>query len=224
MQITDENIQLVKRKYEAIADCLTEKGRRLWAASEAISYGYGGASLVARAMKMSRTTIHQGMKEIREPPRATVGKLRKRGGGRKTIQFKQPDLLKTLDELVEPTAKGSPMSSLRWTSKSVRHLAQALKKQGFEVSPQTVATLLHELEYSLQVNKTSLEKSSHQDRNAQFHYISDTVSKMQKKNSPTISVDTKKKELIGAYKNVGKELCKNGLQYRFRAMIFPTRV
>src|SRR3990172_11540188 len=138
MQITDEIIQLVKRKYEAIADCLTEKGRRLWAASEAISYGYGGASLVAQAMKMSRTTIHQGMKEIREPPRATVGKLRKKGGGRKTIKFKQPDLLKTLDGLVEPTAKGSPMSSLRWTSKSVRHLAQALKNHGFEISPQTV--------------------------------------------------------------------------------------
>ena len=221
MQITDEIIQLVKRKYEAIADCLTEKGRRLWAASEAISYGYGGASLVAQAMKMSRTTIHQGMKEIREPPRATVGKLRKKGGGRKTIKFKQPDLLKTLDGLVEPTAKGSPMSSLRWTSKSVRHLAQALKNQGFEVSPQTVATLLHELEYSLQVNKKSLEKSSHQDRNAQFHYISDTVSKMQKKNIPTISVDTKKKELIGAYKNVGKELCKKGAPVQVQSHDFP---
>jgi len=98
---------------------------------------------------------------------------------------------------------------------------QALKNQGFEVSPQTVATLLHELEYSLQVNKKSLEKSSHQDRNAQFHYISDTVSKMQKKNIPTISVDTKKKELIGAYKNVGKELCKKGAPVQVQSHDFP---
>ncbi len=221
MPITDENIQLVKRKYDAIADCLTEKGRRLWAASEAISHGYGGASLVSKAMKMSRTTIRQGIKEIRDSTGLTKGRLRKKGGGRKAIKVKRPDLLKTLDELVEPTAKGSPMTSLRWTSKSVRNLAQALKKKGFEVCPQTVATLLHELEYSLQVNKKSLEKSSHQDRNAQFQYISDSVCKMQKKNNPTISVDTKKKELIGSYKNNGQELCKKRTPIKVQSHDFP---
>lgn len=221
MKITDENIQIVKRKYDAIADCLTEKGRRLWSASEAISYGYGGASLVSQAVKMSRTTIHQGIKEIRNSTDSPKGRLRKKGGGRKAIKIKQPDLLKTLDELVEPTAKGSPMISLRWTSKSVRNLAQALKKQGFEVCPQTVATLLQELEYSLQANKKSLEKSSHQDRNEQFQYISDSVCRMQQKNNPTISVDTKKKELIGSYKNNGKELCKKGTPTQVQSHDFP---
>lgn len=221
MQITDKNIQIVKRKYDAIFDCLTEKGRRLWAASEAISYGYGGASLVSQATKISRTTIHQGIKEIRDSPDSPKGRLRKTGGGRKAIKTKQPDLLKTLDRLVEPTAKGSPMTSLRWTSKSVRNLAQALKKQGFDVCHQTVAMLLQELEYSLQANKKSLEKGSHQDRNAQFQYISDSVYQMQQKNNPTISVDTKKKELIGSYKNNGKELCKKGTPIQVHSHDFP---
>src|ERR1700733_9574302 len=221
MQITDDTILLVRRKYDAIADCLTEKGRRLWAASEAISLGYGGASLVSKAIVMSRTTIHQGMSEIREPPESTRGRLRKEGGGRKTTKATQPDLLKTLDGLVEPTAKGSPETSLRWTSKSVGNLANALKTQGFSVCPQTVATLVHELDYSLQVNKKSLEKSSHQDRNAQFLYISDSVSKMQHNANPTISVDTKKKEIIGAYKNNGKELCKKGTPTLVQSHDFP---
>src|SRR3989344_180772 len=221
MQIIDKNIQIIKGKYEAIFDCLTEKGRRLWAASEAISYGYGGASLVSQAIKMSRTTIHQGIKEIRDSSNSLKGRLRKPGRGRKAIKTKQPDLLKTLDRLVEPTAKGSPMISLRWTSKSVRNLAQALKKQGFNVCHQTVATLLQELEYSLQANKKSLEKSSHQDRNEQFQYISDSVYQMQKKNNPTISVDTKKKELIGSYKNNGKELCKKGTPIQVQSHDFP---
>src|SRR3989338_6903034 len=184
MQIIDKNIQIIKGKYEAIFDCLTEKGRRLWAASEAISYGYGGTSLVSQAIKMSRTTIHQGIKEIRDSSNSLKGRLRKQGGGRKAIKTKQPDLLKTLDRLVEPTAKGSPMISLRWTSKSVRNLAQALKKQGFNVCHQTVATLLQELEYSLQADK-------------------------------------KKKELIGSYKNNGKELCKKGTPIQVQSHDFP---
>ena len=210
MKISAAHVNLVKRKYDAIADCLTEKGRRLWAASEAISLKYGGVRLVSIATKMSRTTIHQGIKEIQDSSSSTHGRLRKKGGGRKAAKVKQPGLLKALDGLVEPTAKGNPMTPLRWTSKSVRNLAQDLEKQGFKVSRQTVSTLLHELEYSLQVNKKSLEKASHNDRNEQFQYISDSVCKMQKNNSPTISVDTKKKELIGSYKNNGQELCKKG--------------
>ena len=220
MQNTNKNIQIVKRKYNAIVDCLTEKGRRLWAASEAISFGYGGASLVSQAIKMSRTTIHQGIKEIRDSSDYPKGRLRKKGGGRKAIKTKQPNLLKTLDKLVDPTAKGSPMTSLRWTSKSVRNLAQELKKQGFYICHQTVAMLLQELEYSLQANKKSLEKSSHQD-NAQFQYINDSVYQMQQQNNPTISVDTKKKELIGSYKNNGKELCKKRTPIQVQSHDFP---
>lgn len=221
MQNTNEYSLLVKLKYDAIADCLSEKGRRLWAASEAISYGYGGSSLVSKATNISRSTIHLGIKEVRGLSDSTKGRIRKKGGGRKTAKIKQPSLVKCLDGLVEPTAKGSPMSSLRWTSKSCRKLAQALNKQGFDVCPQTVATLLHELEYSLQVNKKSLEKSSHQDRNAQFQYISDSVCEMQKKNNPTISVDTKKKEIIGTYKNNGQELCKKGCPIQVQSHDFP---
>ena len=220
MQNASEHIEIIKRKYAAIIDCLTEKGRRLWAASEALSYGYGGASLVSKATCLSRTTIHQGIKEIQNPSEHG-STIRKAGGGRKTVPEKQPNLLKALDELVEPTAKGSPMVSLRWISKSVRNLAQALKKQGYNACPQTIATLLHELDYSLQSNKKSLEKSSHADRDAQFHYICDSVRSMQTKNNPTISVDTKKKELIGSYKNNGQELCKKGNPIEGQSHDFP---
>jgi hypothetical protein len=122
---------------------------------------------------------------------------------------------------VEPTAKGNPEISLRWTSKSVRNLASTLRSKGFSVCPQTVATLLRELDYSLQVNKKSLEKSAHQDRNTQFQYISDSVSRMQHNANPTISVDTKKKEIIGAYKNNGKELCKKGNPTLVQSHDFP---
>lgn len=160
MRNTSLHIQTITHKYDAIADCLSEKGRRLWAAAEALSYGYGGVSLVSKATKISRTTIHQGIHEIQESSK-TAKRIRGIGGGRKKAKIKQPDLLSALDLLVEPTAKGSPTSSLRWTSKSVRNLSEALEKQGFTACPQTVATLLGELEYSLQVNKKTLEKSSH---------------------------------------------------------------
>ena len=223
MRISDEHLQRIQRKYEAVADCLTEKGRRLWAAAEAISYGHGGSTLVSKAIKISRTTVHQGIKEIREPNTCPKGRQRKKGGGRKSCSANQPKLLKTLDELVEPTAKGSPMTPLRWTSKSVRNLAEALRKKGFKASPQTVSNLLHELGYSLQTNKKTLEKSSHKDRNEQFQYISDSVSKMQQKQCPTISVDTKKKEIIGAYKNNGQELCKKRKPIEVQSHDFPDK-
>ena len=114
MQNSKEVIIIIKVKYDAIIDCLTEKGKRLWAASEALSCGYGGVSLVAAATKLSRTTIHQGIKEIQNPPKYTKGRNRKKGGGRKSVKEHQPDLLQTLDNLVEPTAKGDPMRPLRW--------------------------------------------------------------------------------------------------------------
>lgn len=221
MQNTEDTVKIIKAKYESLLDCLTEKGRRLWAAAEALSYGYGGVSLVSIATELSRTTIHQGIKEIQNPTTSTKGRNRQIGGGRKKTKEKQPDLVKALDDLVEPTAKGNPMSPLRWVSKSLRHLKTELVKQGFALSHQTVTTLLRELEYSLQANKKSLEKSSHQDRNAQFLYINDSVNKMHGKNNPTISVDTKKKELIGNYKNNGQELCKKGMPTKVQGHDFP---
>ena len=215
-----DHCQNIKRKYEAVSPCLNEKGHRLWAAAEALSYDYGGISLVSRATGLSRTTIHQGIKEIQDSS-TSVKTIRKAGGGRKKYSTKQPDLVKALDALVEPTAKGDPMVPLRWTSKSTRNLANDLKAQGYGIGHVTVSTLLHELDYSLQVNKKTLEKSSHTDRDAQFRYINDSVMSMHRKNQPTISVDTKKKEIIGAYKNNGQDLCKKGQPTKVNTHDFP---
>lgn len=220
MPIQATHFQDIKRKYETISPCLNEKGHRLWAAAEALSYDYGGISLVSRATGLSRTTIHQGIKEIQDSL-PTSKTARKSGGGRKKKSTKQPDLIKALDDLVEPTAKGDPMVPLRWTSKSTRNLADDLKAKGYVVGHVTVATLLHELDYSLQVNKKTLEKSSHADRDAQFHYINDSIISMHRRNQPTISVDTKKKEIIGAYKNNGQELCKKGQPIKVNTHDFP---
>jgi DNA-binding transcriptional regulator GbsR (MarR family) len=215
-----DHCQNIKRKYEAVSSCLNEKGYRLWAAAEALSYDYGGISLVSRATGLSRTTIHQGIKEIQDSS-SNVKTVRRAGGGRKKYSTQQPDLVKALDALVEPTAKGDPMVPLRWTSKSTRNLANDLKTQGYGVGHVTVSTLLHELDYSLQVNKKTLEKSSHADRDAQFRYINDSVVAMHKKDQPTISVDTKKKEIIGAYKNNGQDLCKKGQPTKVNTHDFP---
>jgi transposase len=214
-------IQIIRGKYEVLDSCLSEKGRRLWAASEAISLGRGGPSLVSKATKISRTTIHKGIEEIGKGIVSTGSKVRKKGGGRKKLVEKDPELLNALDALVEPTAKGDPENLLRWTSKSVRNLEGALKSQGFQVSYGTVETLLKQLEYSLQANKKSLEKASHEDRNAQFQNINERAKKQHKKNQPVISVDTKKKENIGAYKSIGKELCKKRTPIKVNTHDFP---
>ena len=214
-------IQIIRGKYEVLDSCLSEKGRRLWAASEAISLERGGPSLVSKATKISRTTIHKGIEEIGKGIVSTGSKVRKKGGGRKKLVEKDPELLNALDALVEPTAKGDPENLLRWTSKSVRNLEGALKSQGFQVSYGTVETLLKQLEYSLQANKKSLEKASHEDRNAQFQNINERAKKQHKKNQPVISVDTKKKENIGAYKSIGKELCKKRTPIKVNTHDFP---
>ena len=208
MKNTPKEREVVTRKYEALNDCLTEKGKRLWAAAEALSYGHGGVSLVSQATHLARSTIHRGIKEIQRKKTLQKKGIRKSGGGRKKASQKQDKLLDALDALVEPTSKGDPESPLRWTSKSTRNLANELKKQGYKIGYRTIANLLHELEYSLQSNKKTLEGASHADRDAQFHYISDSVTKLQSDGQPTISVDTKKKENIGNYKNNGQELCK----------------
>lgn len=221
MQTKTNFISITQLKYESLIDCLTEKGRRLWAASEALSYGRGGISLVALATNLSRTTIHQGIKEIRNPPEVAKKRNRRPGGGRKKIQEKQPELVKALDSLIEPVAKGDPMKPLRWVSKSIRNLKGELIKQGFQLSHQTIVHLLEELEYSLQSNRKALEKSSHEDRDAQFQYISNSVSKMLNSSMPVISVDTKKKELVGNYKNNGQEWCKKSTPIKVESHDFP---
>jgi hypothetical protein len=202
--------EIIARKYQALGDCLTEKGKRLWAAAESLSYGHGGILLVSQATNLARSTIHRGVKEIQNENTSQRKGVRKSGGGRKKVSVNQGKLINALDALVEPTSRGDTESSLRWTCKSTRNLANELKRQGYKVGYRTTAGLLHELEYSLQSNRKTLEGASHADRNAQFGYINDSVIKLQRAGQPTISVDTKKKENIGNYKNNGRELCKKG--------------
>jgi transposase len=219
MAVTLNKISVVREKYSAIHDCLNEKGRRLWAAVEAQSYGHGGVSLVCRAIGISNATIHKGLKELKLP---IIGhRVRKNGGGRKREQDRQPGLLEALDKLVDPYSKGSPETPLKWTTKSIRNLTEALKLQGFSLSRTTTGNLLHELGYSLQANKKTLEGSSHQDRDAQFIYINDSVKTMHSVTQPAISVDTKKKENIGNYKNNGREYCPKGTPIKVNGHDFP---
>ncbi len=221
MKVTDELIDIVKKKFTAISDCLTEKGRRLWSAAEALSYGYGGVLLVNKATNISRTTIYQGIKEIKLDSIQSEKGIRAKGGGRKKLKSIQPDLLERLNALVEPTSRGDPESALRWTCKSTRNIANELNTKGYHVSHMTVSTLLQELGYSLQANKKTLEGSRHEDRDAQFNYINTSVLMLQKAGQPTISVDTKKKEMIGEYKNPGKEFEKKSQPVKVNTHDFP---
>lgn len=221
MRATQKNIDTVSRKYEAIKDCLNEKGRRLWAASEALSYGHGGIHLICLATGISNKTIHNGIKEIQEPITASKNKVRQVGGGRTKVTKEQRGLRKTLIALIEPTTKGDPETPLLWTSKSTRNLQDALDEKGFTISHKTVATLLHEYGYSLQANKKTLEKSSHADRDAQFHNINSNIIALHKRGQPTISVDTKKKENLGNFKNNGREWCEKGKPVRVNGHDFP---
>ncbi len=198
---------MLRRKYRAIAPGLTERSRRLWAAAEAAALGHGGIALVERATGISRSTITRGMREVESGAHEALPpeRARRSGGGRKLATEKDTTLLADLEALVEPTTSGDPDSPLRWTSKSVRHLAEELQAMGHEASHRLVATLLHECGYSLQANRKTREGPQHPDRDAQFRYIADQVRRFQKQHQPAISVDTKKKELVGDFKNAGRE-------------------
>lgn len=198
---------MVREKYRLLRSILDERGRRVWAATEARALQRGGISLVAQATGMSRTTLHAGLMELGHPLSESLpeGRVRKPGGGRKPVTFHAPDILKALDELVEPTTRGDPESPLRWTCKSTRRLAQELQRQGYPIADRKVADLLHQMQYSLQGNAKTIEGAQHPDRNAQFEFISKETKAFQRRSQPVISVDTKKKELIGAYKNGGRE-------------------
>lgn len=221
MQVRAQEIETIRLKYEAVRDCLTEKGRRLWAAAEALSYGHGGVLLVNKATKIARTTIHRGIEQVRNPVVKTG--IRKLGGGRKKISQEQTQIIEALDRLVEPTSRGDPETRLRWSCKSTRNLTKALETQGYHVSHSTIATLLHELEYSLQANKKTREGKSHPDRDGQFRYINASAVFLQNKGQPVISVDTKKKEMIGNYKNGGREFCKKGRPIEVNTHDFPDK-
>jgi DNA-binding phage protein len=223
MRNKDAELLAIEKKYDAISYCLNERGRRLWAAAEAESYGRGGIALVCQATGLSNATLHKGLKELRDPTPPTDCRLRKAGGGRKKITEKNKEILGVLDSLVDPTARGDPESHLKWTSKSVRNLSKELSNKGFQVSFRTIASLLKELDYSLQSNKKTKEGCSHEDRDAQFQYINESVTDLHSREQPTISVDTKKKENIGEFKNNGREYSKKGKPIEVDSHDFPDK-
>ena len=197
----------ISMKYEFIKDSLNEQSRRLWAASEAIAYGRGGIAIVSRATGISNATIHKGIHEARETKKEKpkiLKRIRKVGGGRKRIT-KETDILKSLDKLIDPATIGDPESALRWTSKSLRNLAEELNQMDYSVSHMTVGRILQDIGYSLQSNRKRFEGSNHPDRDSQFEYINKKINIFLEKDFPVISVDTKKKELLGNFKNEGKE-------------------
>lgn len=200
---------------------LNERQKRLVLAAEAKALGWGGVSRVAQATGVSRGTIHKALEEIESPPHVSE-RIRKPGGGRKGIQVYHPDLLKELESLVDPVTRGDPMSPLRWTCKSTRQLSGELVRQGYRVSHMTVAELLHRLDYSLQANAKTLEGAHHADRNEQFNYINTRVKEFLQRGQPVISVDTKKKELVGNFKNGGREWERKGEPQKVEIHDFAT--
>ena len=194
----------IRAKYRVLLPAMDERHRRLWAGTEARALGRGGIAVVTRSTGLARNTVVRGLAELAERQPLSPSRVRRPGGGRKKTILLAPGLTTALEELVEPATRGDPESPLRWTSKSTRHLAEELNEQGYEVSHTLVAGLLHDLDYSLQANRKTLEGTAHPDRNAQFEHINAAVSTQLKRGQPAISVDTKKKELVGRFKNAGR--------------------
>ena len=222
------NHEDVRQRFRSLSAFLDERMRRLVAAAESAAIGYGGVSVVARATGVSRRAITEGMRELSQQKvsRALLpsqSRIRRRGAGRKKTVDKDPTLREDLDRLVDPATRGDPESPLRWTCKSVRILAEELRREGHAVSYQTVAELLHEMDYSLQANQKKLEGSQHADRNQQFEYINRKAQRYLKQGEPVISVDTKKKELVGDFKNPGREWQPQGQPEKVRVHDFEIR-
>jgi hypothetical protein len=202
------DFSMLQQKYELLRPHLNELGLRMCAAADALVLGRGGVSAISKASRLSRTTIYAGLSELKKLPVEQLpspGRIRKPGGGRKRLTESHPELLQALEHLVAPATRGDPESPLLWTSKSTTNLANELRSNGYQVCQRTVWELLDQLGYSMQSNRKTLEGSDHPDRGAQFKHINRKVCHFQKDNIPVISVDTKKKELIGRYKNNGQE-------------------
>jgi len=200
-------IARIRRKYRALRPEMDERMRRQWAAAEARELGHGGVTAVAQATGLSRTTVTAGMRELALPTKQRAQRalrVRRPGGGRRPLCETDPGLWEALEGLIEPVTRGDPESPLRWTCKSTRRLADELTRQKHPATDRTVAALLKQAGYSLQANRKTREGASHPDRNAQFEYIAASIRRLQKRGQPTISVDTKKKELIGDFRNAGR--------------------
>ena len=206
-----ESEEGIRARYRKMAPLLDERQRRCFAGAEALALGRGGQAAVARATGLSLPTIRAGLREVARGAVALKGgRIRREGGGRPRTVERDATLRSDLEALIEPTSRGDPESPLRWTCKSIRRLAAELTRQGHQTSHRMVAELLHELGYSLQANRKVLEGSSHPDRNAQFAYLNGAVQLQLVLGEPVISVDTKKKELVGQFKNGGRELRPKG--------------
>ncbi len=203
-------VAAISERYERIRSHLDEKGRRLWCANEAISIGRGGITLVAHGTGVSRTTITEGVQELRGEKALWYGRVRREGGGRKKQIAKDPALVGDLERLVESSTRGDPENPLLWSSKSTGHIADALNRDGHRASDRLVARTLQQLGYSLQANRKVAEGGDHPDRDAQFTFINEKSKDFQRRHQPVVSVDTKKKELVGNFKNGGREYHQKG--------------
>ena len=213
--------EAIQARYQAIAPVVDERVRRLVLGAEALAAGRGGPAAVARATSAAPGTIRRGIRELAQPDATPEkGRIRRPGGGRKRTVERDPKLRDDLDRLVEPTSRGDPESPLRWTCKSVRQLAAELQRQGHAVSHRVVAELLHDMGYSLQANRKTLEGTKHPDRNAQFEHLNHAVQLQLSLGEPVVSVDTKKKELVGPFRNGGRELRPKGMPEQVRVHDF----
>ena len=204
------DVESLRTRFQRIEPFLDERGRRLFAANEALSLGRGGVTAVSNATGVARSTINRGVGELKAGHEESVGGIRRPGGGRKREVERQPGLLDALEAEVEDAIRGDPQAPLRWISRSQRNIAETLRRKGFQVSQKLVGLLLRELKYSCQANRKTREGSHHRDRNAQFEHINASVKATIAAGEPAISVDTKKKELVGDFKNGGRELRRRG--------------
>lgn len=218
----------IRIRYESLGGTMTERSRRLFAGCEALAFGYGGIEAVSRATRLSKMTVRQGLEECQaieagQTPSLPPQRSRQPGGGRKRLTEKYPELRPTLDQLVESSTRGDPESPLLWTARSQRNLVAALAEQDYRVSKHTLAKLLQELGYSLQGNRKKQEGAQHPDRNAQFEHINETVRRQLAAGEPAISVDAKKKELVGSFKNAGRDLRPQGDPETVNVHDFPSQ-
>ena len=214
----------IRLRFEALDPLLDERGRRRLAAAEAIAAGRGGVSAVSRATGMARSTIGRALVEFRDGATLDDDRVRRAGGGRKSLCETDASLLDDLRRLVDPATRGDPESPLLWTSKSLRKLAEGLRGIGHVIGHNLVGDLLRKLGYSLQANRKTREGANHPDRDAQFRYINDRVKAALDAGEPAISVDTKKKELVGDFKNAGREWEPKGSpqEVRVHDFLIPT--
>jgi hypothetical protein len=214
------DINAMRQRYQAVQKTLNERTRRLWAGAEALAAGRGGITAVQSVTGQCYRTVARGMREAQSPTDHAPDRIRAEGGGRKRAEELDEDLLPALEAIVEPSARGDPQSPLRWSLKSTRRLSQELRTQGHTAGRSLICELLHVMGYSLQANRKTREGSSHVDRNAQFEYINAQATAFLKGKQPVVSVDTKKKELVGDFKNGGREWRPRGDPHKVRVHDF----